>query len=153
MYEHRSRPLLSRRDFYKRLGKSAAAGSALIIGSLAMGMLGYHFLEDLQWIDAFVNAAMILSGMGPLANPATFAGKLFAGCYALYSGLVLLIAVGVFIAPVFHRFLHRFHLEQEARDQDSDGDDSDSASAAGQRKSAPRAGRARGRKTGRVQGP
>ena len=75
-------------------------------------MSGYHFFENLPWLDAFVNAAMILSGMGPLANPQTAGGKLFAGCYALYSGLVLILVAGVVFAPVVHRFLHRFHVEE-----------------------------------------
>src|SRR5258705_13970511 len=88
-------------------------------------MAGYHFLENLSWLDAFVNASMILSGMGPLANPQTTGGKLFAGCYALYSGLVVIIVAGVIFAPVFHRFLHKFHVDEQAsrRTQgDNDGD-------------------------------
>lgn len=76
-------------------------------------MAGYHFFENLSWIDAFINAAMILGGMGPLENPQTFAGKLFAGIYALYSGIIFLIAVGVIFAPVFHRMFHLFHWKEE----------------------------------------
>jgi len=89
----------------------------LFIGvSLFVGMAGYHYLEDLPWIDAFVNAAMILSGMGPVAQLQTWGGKLFAGLYALYSGLAVLVAASILMAPIFHRWLHRFHLE-EARSE------------------------------------
>lgn len=92
-----------------------AAGLALclIVASLLAGMLGYHELEGLPWIDAFLSAAMILSGMGPVGEPLSTAGKLFAGLYALYSGFVALICVGVLGAPVLHRFLHRFHFEED----------------------------------------
>lgn len=112
VFEHRSSPLLPRPRYYRRLAKSVLAGAGLITVSLAAGMAGYHFFEDLSWLDAFVNASMILSGMGPLANPQTVGGKLFAGGYALYSGLVLILAAGVVFAPVVHRFLHRFHVEE-----------------------------------------
>jgi len=85
-------------------------------GALGLGMLGYHFFERLPWIDAFANASMILSGMGPLATIQTSEGKIFAGCYALFSGLAFITIVGVIFAPVFHRFLHTFHLETDARE-------------------------------------
>ena len=77
-------------------------------------MAGYHFLEKLSWLDAFLNASMILSGMGPVATIQTSAGKLFAGCYALFSGLALITSIGVVSVPIFHRFLHRFHLDPDA---------------------------------------
>jgi len=77
--------------------------------------VGYHCLEQLPWIDAFLNAAMILSGMGPVATLQTNAGKLFAGCYALFSGIALITILGIIFAPVVHRFLHKFHLEDEGR--------------------------------------
>ena len=79
--------------------------------SLAAGMCGYHFLEKLPWVDAFLNAAMILGGMGPVDPVKTGAGKIFAGLYALYSGLALITIAGLLLAPVVHRFLHKFHLE------------------------------------------
>ena len=113
-FESRNKPLLPRRAFLLRLARSFVAGLGLVAISLAAGMAGYHFLESLSWLDAFVNASMILSGMGPLANPQTTGGKLFAGCYALYSGLVVIIIAGIIFAPLFHRFLHKFHVEDEA---------------------------------------
>lgn len=76
-------------------------------------MCGYHWFEDMPWVDAFVNAAMILSGMGPLGPLQTWGGKLFAGCYALYSGLAVIVTAGVMLAPIVHRVVHRFHLEGE----------------------------------------
>ena len=86
--------------------------------SLAIGTAGYHFLDGLGWVDSFLNASMILGGMGPVDPLKTTAAKLFAALYALYAGFVLLISVGIIIAPVFHRLLHRFHLEREAEERD-----------------------------------
>ena len=83
---------------------------AVIGVSLFLGMFGYHHFENMTWIDAFVNASMILSGMGPIGELHTSAGKLFAGCYALYSGLALITIAAILLAPVAHRILHRFHL-------------------------------------------
>lgn len=108
-----SRALPSRRDFARRVLRAVAFGVVLIAASLVFGMLGYRVFEGMSWIDAFVNAAMILSGMGPLQPLATPAGKLFAGVYAIYSGLALLSIAGIVFAPVVHRFLHRFHLEND----------------------------------------
>lgn len=113
MYEHRRKPLLPRPAFYARLARSFSIASAIIAGSLGVGMAGYHGFEGLPWLDAFVNAAMILSGMGPVAPLQTSAGKLFAGCYALFSGLAFITAIGIVFAPIFHRFLHKFHLESK----------------------------------------
>ena len=84
---------------------------ALIVVSLFIGMLGYHYYEELPWRDAFLNAAMLLGGMGPVESPQTDGGKLFAGLYALYAGLVFLIAAGLIVAPALHRMLHLFHWE------------------------------------------
>jgi hypothetical protein len=105
------KPLAPPEVFARRLLVSTAVGLALVIASLAVGMAGYHGYEGLPWIDAFLNASMILSGMGPLMQPATTGGKLFAGIYALYSGLAVLVIAGVIFGPVVHRFLHRFHIE------------------------------------------
>lgn len=112
-FEHKRQPLASRRLFAKRLAGSFALSIGLILLSLLGGMAGYHHFEAMSWIDAFVNAAMILSGMGPIGTLQTWNGKAFAGLYALYSGLVLILAMGIVIAPIVHRFLHRFNLESE----------------------------------------
>lgn len=112
-YESRSEPLLSRGAFARRLAMSFGAAAVLISISLFSGMCGYKYLENMTWVDAFVNAAMILSGMGPVEILHTNAGKIFAGCYALYSGLALILATGLIIAPVVHRLMHRFHIEAE----------------------------------------
>src|SRR5450432_358855 len=116
MFEHRTKHLLPRKEFYKRVALHASLGFAVIIISLGIGMIGYHTFENMLWIDAFVNAAMILSGMGPLGELHTDGGKIFAGCYAIFSGLALIAILGIIFAPVVHRALHRFHLEDEARD-------------------------------------
>jgi hypothetical protein len=117
MFEHRTKPRLPRKEYYRRLVHHATLGIMVIIVSLGIGMIGYHFFENLPWIDAFVNAAMILSGMGPVATLQTDGGKIFAGCYALFSGLTLIAILGIIFAPVVHRALHKFHLEDEARDR------------------------------------
>jgi len=113
-YEHRGAPLASRSVFYRRLVVNGLTALALVLVSLIAGMIGYHFLGGLEWIDAFQNASMILSGMGPVDNLHSNGAKFFAGCYAIYSGLALIATAGVTIAPILHRFLHRFHLEDEA---------------------------------------
>ena len=117
MFEQRKKPLLPRRAFYLRVARSFALALAITLVSLSIGMAGYHGFEGLSWLDAFLNAAMILSGMGPVAQLQTTAGKLFAGCYALFSGLALITTLAVIIAPLFHRFLHKFHMEADFRDK------------------------------------
>ena len=112
-YEHRSEPLLSRRAFLRRLANHGGLALAFVAGALLVGMLGYHGTENLDWIDSFLNAAMILSGMGQVSPLATDGGKLFAGSYALFSGLVVLVVTGLLAAPVLHRLLHRLHLDDE----------------------------------------
>ena len=114
-FESKHQPLLSRKAFAGRLAASFGAASALISLSLLVGMAGYHLLEKLAWIDAFANASMILSGMGPLDPPKTWGGKLFAGLYALYSGLAVILAAGLLFTPVVHRMLHQFHLEDDGQ--------------------------------------
>ena len=114
MYEHRGSPPLPLPRFLRRLAGHFAVASALAALSLLAGMAGYHSLEGLSWLDSFLNAAMLLGGMGPVGDgPQTSAGKLFAGVYALYSGMVFLVAAGLLLAPVFHRVLHRFHWEAD----------------------------------------
>jgi hypothetical protein len=110
LFEHRHQPLLPKHLYIRRVITSIVLGVTIILISLAVGMAGYHWYESLPWIDAFVNAAMILSGMGPLAQPQTDGGKIFAGIYALYSGLAVILIAGVIFAPIVHRFLHRFHV-------------------------------------------
>ncbi len=111
MFEHRKEPLLPRLLFLRRIFKYGAISFGLAAASLFIGILGYRNLEGMSWLDAFVNAAMILGGMGPVGELHTPAGKLFAGTYALYCGLIVVISMGILIAPVFHRFLHHFHME------------------------------------------
>src|ERR1700694_2692343 len=112
MYEHRRSPLLPARLYYIRLARHAAVALAILLVSLGAGMAGYSYFEGLGWRDAFLNSAMLLGGMGPVDAPQTPGGKLFAGFYALYAGLVFLVTGGILLAPIVHRLLHRFHLEE-----------------------------------------
>ncbi len=102
------------RRFLRRLASHVLVSIALVAASLGAGMAGYARLEGLGWTDAFLNAAMLMGGMGPIDAPRTEAGKIFAGCYALYCGLVFLVAVGIAGAPLLHRLLHRFHWIEES---------------------------------------
>jgi len=112
-FERRNEPVLPWPAFLWRLAGSTLIGVGLVIVSLAIGMIGYRSLMGMSWIDAFVNASMILSGMGPLADPQTSGAKLFAGLYALFSGLAVLAIAGVVFAPVVHRFLHYLHADED----------------------------------------
>ena len=109
-YETRHQGLAPAHVFIRRLGKNLALAVAMIAASLAAGMAGYMYFEKLNVIDAFLNAAMILSGMGPVASMQSTGGKLFAGVYAIYSGVFIIATTAVILAPVIHRLLHRFHL-------------------------------------------
>jgi hypothetical protein len=113
LFESKSQSLLPRSAFYWRLASSFAITGAIIAFSLGMGSWGYHSLGNLPWIDALLNASMILTGMGPVDPMRTTAGKLFASFYALYSGIAFLTMVAVVTAPIFHRLMHRFHMEDE----------------------------------------
>ena len=115
LYENRAQPLLPRRLFLHRLGRHFLLVLGLVVVSLLIGMLGYHLLAGFSWIDAFLNASMLLGGMGPVGEIATNSGKIFAGLYALYAGLVLIAASAVLLAPVLHRLLHRLHLEGDVK--------------------------------------
>ncbi|HEY6102607.1 MAG TPA: hypothetical protein VI007_05200 [bacterium] len=117
-YEHRSDPLLPRSRFFHRVGAHALVALGFVVFSLAIGILGYHFIARFSWIDALLNAAMILGGMGEVSELGTRAGKLFASFYALYAGVAFLAVAAVLIAPFAHRLLHRLHLEDiERRDR------------------------------------
>ena len=114
MYERRSEKLISRTAFARRMVNHSGYAALLVVVSLVIGMLGYHVFDELPWADAFVDASMLLGGMGPV-NPLRSTGaKLFAGVFALYAGLVFLALTALMIAPVFHRVLHAFHAEGEA---------------------------------------
>ena len=114
MYESNSLPPISRAQFVRRLLTHFAAAALLVLLSLMLGMAGYEHFEQLSWRSAFLNAAMLLGGMGPVDAPLTDNGKVFAGMYALYAGLVFLVTVSVVLAPVIHRGLHTFHWEEDA---------------------------------------
>ena len=111
MFEKRRERLLPFSQFLQRLVRSIMIGLIFIAVALGIGMYGYHRFEKMGWVDSFANAAMILSGMGPFGPLTTRAGKIFAGCYALFSGLTFIVVIGTVLAPVVHRFLHQFHLE------------------------------------------
>ena len=115
MFEHHKQPLASQAMFRQRLARFGSFAAGIILLSLGIGILGYHYIVHLPWIDSLLNASMLLGGMGPVDTNQldTTAEKLFASFYALFSGVVFLVAVGVIATPIFHRFLHRFHLEIE----------------------------------------
>jgi FtsH-binding integral membrane protein len=115
-FEHRRHQLISRRRFAGRMLKAMGLWLALTTVGLMIGMAGYAEFEGMSLADSYVNAAMILSGMGPLGELKTTAGKIFAGSYAIFSGLVIVIATGFVLAPIFHRVLHRFHVETAKKD-------------------------------------
>jgi len=111
MEPRRYPPLPPRNRFLRRVARNALAAGALILGSLALGIVGYHVFGRLPWLDALVNASMILTGMGPVDSIVTVRGKVFESLYALFSGVMFLTSLAVLLAPVVHRFLHRFHLD------------------------------------------
>ena len=113
MFESKHEGLIPFRIFLSRLGRSIGVSIAIVVFSLILGGLGYHYFGDLPWVDAFLNASMILTGMGPVDPMRSTGGKVFATLYALYSGIAFLTMMAVVLAPVLHRFLHKFHLEDE----------------------------------------
>ena len=113
MYESRKHRPLPRAHFLRRVIAHFAIAMGVLLGSLGLGVAGYMYFENLPWRDAFLNAAMLLGGMGPVDAPKTDGGKLFAGLYALYAGLLILFTVGIMLAPVLHRLLHRFHWSDD----------------------------------------
>jgi hypothetical protein len=112
MYEPKAHPPIPPTRFVRRVLLHATAALALLLFSLTLGMTGYAYFEHLPWRDAFLNAAMLMGGMGPVDAPRTDGGKLFGGLYALYAGLVFLVAAGLIFTPVMHRVLHKFHWEE-----------------------------------------
>lgn len=112
MYESKTQSPLPRASFATRLLLHVSLALAVLALSLGVGMLGYRRLEHLSWLDAFLNAAMLLGGMGPVNAPATEGGKLFAGLYALYAGLVFIVTAALIFTPIVHRVLHKFHWDK-----------------------------------------
>ena len=112
--EHHHQPLATRRAYILRRLRSLAAAASIILPSLGLGVLGYHFVGRLAWIDALLNASMILTGMGPVDTMQSVGAKIFASCYALFSGIVFITTAGVLLGPVVHRVLHKFHLQMDA---------------------------------------
>jgi hypothetical protein len=115
LYENRSQPPISQRQFVRRLTVHGWYSLQLIGASLLIGMAGYHWLARESWVDAFLDTSMLLGGMGPVGNLPTTAAKIFAGCFALYAGLVFLAVSILLLTPVFHRVLHKFHWEVSAK--------------------------------------
>jgi hypothetical protein len=112
MFESRHQPILPFRRFLTRVTRHLLLGLAIILLSLGIGMVGYHHFEKMSWTDAYVNAAMILSGMGQVSTLQTEEGKLFAGSYALFSGILFLVVIAFMMAPLIHRFFHKLHLKE-----------------------------------------
>jgi hypothetical protein len=113
MYEQKSKSPLTKNHFARRMVKHIAVAVAMLAVSLAIGMTGYAYFEHLSWLDAFLNSAMLIGGMGPIDPPHTTGGKFFAGCYALYAGLVFVVTVSLIVTPILHRLLHTFHWEDD----------------------------------------
>ncbi len=113
MYEHRSHPVLTRSRFFRRMIKHGLTAFLLLGGSLGLGIVGYHSICGMGWIDSILNASMILGGMGPVSPIENDSGKLFAAFYALFSGVIFLVVVGIMLAPMAHRILHYLHLEED----------------------------------------
>lgn len=112
MYEHRTQPLLPRRLFLLRMLRHGLIALCLIFCSLGIGVVGYRASEGMSWLDALLNASMILGGMGPVNELHSVVGKLFASAYALFSGVAFLATVGILVAPLVHRLIHHLHLEE-----------------------------------------
>jgi len=112
MYEHKRLPLASRSVFYSRVLKNILIACSILAFCLLIGTIGYHWIAGAAWIDAFHNASMILSGMGPVILISGTGGKIFSSCYALFSGVIFITNIGVILAPVLHRLYHRLHVEE-----------------------------------------
>lgn len=112
-FERKRQPLAHPMTFARRIGANTGAALALVALSLLAGMAGYWYFEGMNGVDAYLNASMILAGMGPVGTLQTTAGKIFAGTYALFSGVVLIFSTGIILAPVVHRVLHEFHVDDD----------------------------------------
>jgi hypothetical protein len=110
-YESLAQPVLPRRQFRRRMGNTVATAAAMICAALAIGVLGYRALAGMSWVDAILNASMILSGMGPVGELKSDAAKLFASGYALFSGIVFIATAGLLVSPIAHRMLHKMHVD------------------------------------------
>jgi hypothetical protein len=121
MFERRYEPLLPFRAFVLRFARSVLVALCIIAFALGLGILGYHFVAEFSWVDSLLNASMILSGMGPVGDFKNDAGKVFASFYALFSGLAFITVAGIIVAPVAHRLLHWFHVEDEGKGKQSKG--------------------------------
>lgn len=121
-FEHKQKPLLPFRAFISRQLRFTAFALMLILVSLFLGMAGYHGIAGLSWVDAFYNASMILTGMGPVDPMQSIGAKVFAGTYALFSGVVFLSTAAVLLAPLVHRLLHRLHMEPDGDAGDTSAD-------------------------------
>lgn len=113
MYKHQAHPYLNRKVFFRKQTRYTLVALTLITISLGIGTAGYHYFGLLPWTDAWYNASMILTGMGPVDRMESQAAKIFSGCYALYSGVAFLSTVAVFLTPLVHRFMHLLHVEQQ----------------------------------------
>jgi hypothetical protein len=112
MYENKKQAIASKRIFYKRLFRNLFIATLILTVCLLIGILGYHYIAHIEWIDAVHNASMILSGMGPVADVKNFWGKIFSSAYALFSGVAFITNIGFIIAPAAHRFFHRLHVDE-----------------------------------------
>ena len=115
MYEHYRQPVIPFRAFLRRLLRHFGVALLIVAFSLGVGIIGYHTLGGLSWVDSLLNASMILGGMGPVNALSGNAAKIFASIYALFSGMIFLVAAGVLMAPVVHRLLHRFHVDSDLK--------------------------------------
>ena len=113
MYEHKRQPLASKETYYKRMGRSLLLALLVLFISLMIGIVGYHYTTGMDWLDALLNASMILSGMGPVDTITQASGKWFASFYALFSGVVFITNIGLILAPAIHRIMHRLHVEDK----------------------------------------
>lgn len=113
MYEHRKQPLANKATFYQRILKNIIIALLIMAVCLIIGIVGYHYTDNIPWIDSLHNASMILSGMGPVVEIKSATGKIFSSAYALFSGIVFITNVGVILAPAVHRIFHRLHIEDK----------------------------------------